>query len=332
MRDGLLLVDKDCGLTSHDVVQRVRRVLRQKKIGHCGTLDPDATGLLLLTLGTATRLTRFLIRAPKVYEGTIRFGISTDTYDAAGQVVAEAPPEAVRALTREAVEEAMRRFEGTIEQQPPPYSAKKVQGVKYYELARRGEEIPADTKEVTVFELSPQGALEDGRIGFRLACSSGTYARGLAHDVGQALGCGAHLASLRRIKIGHFPVEDAVTLPRLEEAVGKAAQAVSPESPDGEEAPEAPETPAMSEAAAGVGRAWIPFDEIPLPFDEVTADPQQENRIAHGQTVLVRELRGDEGDWVKLINRRREFIAVGTVVERIGTAGVGIVQPRVVFR
>jgi tRNA pseudouridine55 synthase len=317
MRDGLLLVDKDCGLTSHDVVQRVRRVLKQKKIGHCGTLDPDATGLLLLTLGTATRLTRFLIRAPKVYEGTIRFGVSTDTYDASGQVVAEAPPEVVQALTREAVEEAMRRFEGTIEQQPPPYSAKKVQGVKYYELARRGEEIPADTKEVTVFEFSPVGALADGRIAFRLACSSGTYARGLAHDLGIALGSGAHLASLRRIKIGTFQVEDAVTIPRLEEAVGAAAESM--------------ETPEQAEGAS-VGQAWIPFDEIPLPFDEVTADPQQENRITHGQTVLVRELRSGEGDWVKLINRRREFIAVGTVVERIGTAGVGIVQPRVVFR
>lgn len=305
MRDGLLLVDKDCGLTSHDVVQRVRRVLKQKKIGHCGTLDPDATGLLLLTLGTATRLTRFLIRAPKVYEGTIRFGITTDTYDAAGQVVAEAPPEAVQRLTQEAVAEAMRRFEGTIEQQPPPYSAKKVQGVKYYELARRGEEIPADTKEVTIFEFAPAGPLTDGRIGFRLACSSGTYARGLAHDLGVALGCGAHLASLRRVKIGTFQVADAVTIPRLETAV---------------------------EAGETVEGAWIPFDEIPLPFDVVTADPQQENRISHGQTVLVRELRSDEGDWVKLINRRREFIAVGTVVERIGTAGVGIVQPRVVFR
>jgi tRNA pseudouridine55 synthase len=301
MRDGLLLVDKDGGFTSHDVVQRVRRVLKQKKIGHCGTLDPDATGLLLLTLGTATRLTRFLIRAPKVYEGTIRFGVTTDTYDASGQVTAEAPPGAVEALTREAVD----RFEGTIEQQPPPYSAKKVQGVKYYELARRGEEIPADTKEVTIFEFAPVGALADGRIGFRLACSSGTYARGLAHDAGVALGCGAHLASLRRVKIGTFQVEDAVTVSRLEEAV---------------------------EAGEMVERAWIPFDEIPLPFDEVTADPQQENRISHGQTVLVRELQSGEGDWVKLLNRRREFIAVGTVVERIGTAGVGIVQPRVVFR
>lgn len=305
MKDGLLLIDKEAGVTSHDVVQKVRRILRQKKIGHCGTLDPDATGLLLLTLGTATRLTRFLIRAPKVYEGEIRLGVTTDTYDASGKVVAEAPAGAVAALTRDAVAEAMRRFEGEIEQKAPPYSAKKVQGVKFYELARRGEEVPAEAKEVTVFEFTPQGDLEDGRIRFRLACSSGTYARGLAHDLGEALGVGGHLSALRRTRIGNFPVESAATLARLEEAV---------------------------DAGQEPREAWIQFDQIPLPFGEVTADPQQEQRISHGQTVLVRELPGEEGDWVKLVNRRREFIAVGTVVERIGTAGVGIVQPRVVFR
>src|SRR5947199_7382914 len=306
MKDGLLLVEKDPGFTSHDVVQRVRRILRQKRIGHCGTLDPDATGLLLLTLGTATRLTRFLIRAPKVYEGTIRFGVATDTYDASGRVVSEASPEAVAALTREQVAAAMHGFEGEIQQQPPPYSAKKVQGVKYYELARRGEEVPSETKDVTVYEFSPVGGVdEEGRLRFRLACSSGTYARGLAHDLGAALGVGAHLAELRRTRIGGFSTEDAVRLGRLDELV---------------------------QAGEGLGPAWIPFDQIPLPFAEVTADSQQEHRIAHGQTVLVRELAGEEGDWVKLINRRREFIAVGTVIERIGSAGVGIVQPRVVFR
>jgi len=305
MKDGLLLVDKEAGFTSHDVVQKVRRILKQKKIGHCGTLDPDATGLLLLTLGTATRLTRFLIRAPKVYEGTIRLGVATDTYDASGQVTATAPAEAVAALTCEQVAAAMKGFEGDIEQKPPPFSAKKINGVKYYELARRGEEVPEEAKEVTVFELAPLSDLEDGRIRFRLACSSGTYARGLAHDLGAALGVGGHLAELRRTRIGSFAVESAATLARLEEAV------------------------AAGQPPAG---AWIPFDQIPLPFGEVTADPQQENRISHGQTVLVRELAGEEGDWVKLVNRRREFIAIGTVVERIGTAGVGIVQPRVVFR
>jgi tRNA pseudouridine55 synthase len=305
MKDGLLLLDKEPGFTSHDAVQKTRRVLRQKKIGHCGTLDPDATGLLLLTLGTATRLTRFLIRAPKVYEGVIRFGAATDTYDSSGRVTAEAPAEAVAALDAAAVAEAMGGFQGEIQQQPPPYSAKKIQGVKYYELARRGEEVPSEPKEVTVYEFVPLGEIEDGRLRFRLACSSGTYARGLAHDLGAALGVGGHLAELRRTRIGGFRVDDALPFSRLEEKV---------------------------QADEALGAAWIPFDQIPLPFGEVTADPQQENRISHGQTVLVRELAGEEGDWVKLVNRRREFIAVGTVIERIGSAGVGIVQPKVVFR
>lgn len=305
MQDGLLLLDKSPGSTSHDAVQRVRRILKQKKIGHCGTLDPDATGLLLLTLGTATRLTRFLIRAPKVYQGTIRLGVATDTYDASGKVTSEAPPERVAALGEAELAPAMAAFEGTIEQQPPAYSAKKVQGVKYYELARRGEEVPQEPKEVTVYEFRALGAPQDGSFRFHLSCSSGTYARGLAHDLGAALGVGAHLSELRRIQIGSFRVENAVTLEGLEGALAAGHELAS---------------------------AWIPFDSIPLPFGEVTADPQQETRIAHGQTVLVRELQGEEGDWVKMINRRREFIAVGTVVERIGTAGVGIVQPRVVFR
>jgi len=239
-------------------------------------------------------------------------GTATDTYDVSGRVVSEASPEAMAALTQEAVTAAMHAFEEEIEQKPPPYSAKKVNGVKYYELTRRNEEVPDEPKEVTVYELAPIGEFgglpgdpNDGSIGFRLACSSGTYARGLAHDLGAALGVGGHLAALRRTKIGSFSVDAAVTLAGLEAAV------TAGESP---------------------GQAWIPFDQIPLPFGEVTADPQQETRISHGQTVLVRELAGEEGDWVKLINRRREMIAVGTVVERIGTAGVGIVQPRVVFR
>lgn len=305
MKDGLLLIDKEPGLTSHDVVQRVRRLLGQKKIGHCGTLDPDATGLLLLTLGTATRLTRFLIRAPKVYCGVIQFGVATDTYDASGRVLAEAPVAAVERLTRDEAAQAMAGFVGAIEQQAPPYSAKKVHGVKFYELARRGEEVPAEAKEVNVYEFEPTSELAAGRLAFRLACSSGTYARALANDLGARLGVGAHLVELRRTRIGSFQVEAALKLAALAAAV---------------------------EAGESPGAAWLPFDDIPLPFDEVTTDSQQELRISHGQTVLVRELAGGEGDWVKLVNRRRQFIAIGTVVEKIGGAGVGIVQPKVVFR
>lgn len=347
MRDGLLLVDKEPGLTSHDVVQRVRRLFRQKKIGHCGTLDPDATGLLLLTLGTATRLTRFLIRAPKVYCGVLCFGVSTDTYDASGKVLAEASAEALARLTHDEVVRAMRGFVGAIEQKAPAYSAKKVNGVKFYELARRGEEVPSEPKEVTIYELEATSELAGGRLAFRLGCSSGTYARALAHDLGAVLGVGAHLAELRRLQIGSFHVREAKKL-------GDLAAVLAPPAPPGPPAADVPAAEAVAAAApaapgaaidplaAGggaelqlrqvLGSAWLPFDEIPLPFDEVTTDPQQEQRISHGQTVLVRELTGGEGDWVKLVNRRRQFIAIGTVVEKIGGGGVGIVQPKVVFR
>ena len=308
-KNGLLLIDKQPGGTSHDVVQEVRRLFGQKKVGHCGTLDPDATGLLVLTLGQATRLTRFLIRAPKVYQGTIRFGVSTDTYDAAGTVTEERP---VGDLTRERVEAAMSELIGTVEQLVPPYSAKKVKGVKHYELARRGEEVPRETKTVKIYELEATGNLDDGRLPFRLACSSGTYARTVAHDLGQAVGTGGHLELLRRLQVGSFKVEDSIAVEELRRRVETGGG-----DPD-------PTTLA--------GSAWIPFDDIPLPFGEVVTDAQQERRIDHGQTVLLRELPGEEGDWVKLVNPRHRFIAVGTVVERIGTGGAGIVQPRVVFK
>ena len=300
-RDGLLLVDKQSGGTSHDVVQTVRRTLRQKKIGHCGTLDPDATGLLLLTLGRATRLTRFLIRAPKVYEGVMRFGAATDTYDASGRVTFEG---ATDALTLDAIRDAMRGLEGTYEQAPPPFSAKKHQGVRSYELARRGEEVPESAKLVTVYEFTPQGELAGQELRFVLSCASGTYARTLAHETGQRVGCGAHLSALRRLRVGPFRVEDAVRIDQLESRF----------------------------AGDEPGPCWVPFDAIPLPFPEVTADVQQENRIANGQSVLVREFAAAEGDWIKLVNQRRQFIAVGTVTERIGDRGVGVVQPKVVFK
>lgn len=323
-KNGLLLIDKQPGGTSHDVVQEVRRLFRQKKVGHCGTLDPDATGLLVLTLGQATRLTRFLIRAPKVYQGTIRFGITTDTYDAAGTVTEKRP---VGDLSRERVQAAMTELVGTIEQIVPPYSAKKVKGVKHYELARRGEEVPRETKTVKIYELEATGELENGRLPFRLACSSGTYARTVAHDLGDAVGTGGHLELLRRLQVGSFKVEDAIPLEELRDRLAKARQGASLDEGSTDE-------PSVSEPdpTAVAGSAWIPFDDIPLPFGEVVTDAQQEQRIDHGQTVLLRELPGEEGDWVKLVNPRRRFIAVGTVVERIGTGGAGIVQPRVVFK
>lgn len=306
LRDGLLLVDKHDGCTSHDIVAMTRRILRQRKIGHCGTLDPAATGLLLLTLGRATRLTRFLIRAPKSYEGTVRLGMATDTYDVTGEA-ASASEGSLEGVTAEAIDAAMDELNGTYLQAPPPYSAKKVGGKKFYELARQGEEVPDVKKEVTVYDFSRLGAwTPDEDLRFHLSCTSGTYARSLAHEVGQKLGCGGALSSLRRTQIGGFSLEDAVDLETLRE---------------------------RREAGEDAGSAFIPFDEIPLPFGEVTTDAQQEKRIQNGQTVLVRGLEGQEGDWIKVLNARRRFVAVATVAEKIGAGGgVGVIQPKVVFR
>jgi tRNA pseudouridine55 synthase len=302
MKNGLLLIDKKPGCTSHDVVQAVRRIVRQKKIGHCGTLDPGATGLLVLTLGKATRLTRFLINAPKVYGGTIRFGVATDTYDAEGVVTGT---NSLDGLTHEAVEAVMSRMTGESDQAAPPYSAKKVRGVKYYELARRGQPVPEAKKRIMVYEFSPAGRLEDDKIEFTLSCSSGTYVRSLAHELGAELGPGAHLQSLKRLKVGPFDLSDAIALDSLEQRLEQDEE---------------------------VGPAWVSFDSIPLPFSQVDADAQQERRLVNGQTVLIRRTDCEEGDWVKIVNQRQQLIAVGSVIERIGQGGVGVVQPRIVFR
>lgn len=311
-RHGLLLVDKHEGCTSHDIVSQARRILRQKKVGHCGTLDPAATGLLLLTVGHATRLTRFLIRAPKLYEGAARLGVTTDTYDLQGQILEEKP---VDDVTEEQIHSAMEEFLGTHLHTPPIYSAKKVRGEKLYEIARRGEEVEIEPKEVTIYEFNATEPWSPGEdLRFVLGCSSGTYARSIVHELGRKLGCGATLAALRRTKIGGFLLDDAETITQLKERMDAELEAdVPPQEAD-------------------LGDAWIPFDSIPLPFGEVVTDAKQEKRIRHGQTVLVRDLGGREGDWVKVINQHREFIAVGSVVEQIGTGKVGVIQPKVVFQ
>ncbi|MEO8277725.1 MAG: tRNA pseudouridine(55) synthase TruB [Thermoanaerobaculia bacterium] len=307
--DGLLLVDKESGCTSHDVVQMVRRIFRQKRVGHCGTLDPDATGLLLLTLGQATRLTRFLIQARKIYEGSITFGLETDTYDASGRTIAERP---VDGLSAPAIDAAMRAFSGTFEQRLPAYSAHKIQGVKLYEMARRGDEIPVANKVVTVDEFVRLTELTGGerpRIDFRLTCSSGTYARSLAHEVGAAVGTGGHLSALRRTRIGKpglwFDIAQAIPLAEADR---------------------------RHSAGSGLGDAWIPLAQIPLPFATAILDASQERRAVNGQTVILPALGGATGDWVRMVDRVGDLIAVGSIVEALGSSGTGVLQPRIVFK
>ena len=209
--NGVLIIDKPAGLTSHDAVSRVRRILGERSIGHLGTLDPMATGVLPLVVGNFTRLAQFYLRSEKVYEGTIRFGFSTDTYDAEGDPTST--PENV-SLKKESVEAAAAKFRGLIQQVPPPFSAKKIKGVPAYKLARKKKEVVLQPVHVEIkeFEIA---SVDGDRVSFRARVASGTYMRSVAHDMGQLLGCGAHLELLRRTAASEFTLQDAHSLDQL---------------------------------------------------------------------------------------------------------------------
>lgn len=220
--NGVVIIDKPAGLTSHDVVNRVRRILGQRSVGHLGTLDPSATGVLPIVVGNLTRLAQFYVHSEKMYEGVIRFGFATDTYDADGEPTTPVRDvhirlEELRALAAE--------FQGVIEQMPPPFSAKKIAGVPAYKLARKKQEVelkpvPVEIKEFEILDAAGDHAM------FRARVASGTYIRSVAHDMGRKLGCGAHLASLRRTAVAEFAVEEAHTL----EALARAMQQGTVES------------------------------------------------------------------------------------------------------
>ena len=206
--DGAILVDKPAGPTSHDVVDAIRRKFGIKKVGHCGTLDPNATGLLIIVLGRGTKLSERLMGDDKVYEGTIKFGESTDSYDADGELTGSMP---VMPMTLEQLNEEAATFIGDIMQVPPMVSAIKKGGVPLYKLARKGIEVEREPRLIHVYNFRFTEYTEPlGK--FRVACTKGTYVRSLAHDLGHKLGCGAHLATLRRSASGKFDVADALPL------------------------------------------------------------------------------------------------------------------------
>jgi len=206
--DGALLIDKPAGPTSHDVVDKIRRKFGIKKVGHCGTLDPNATGLLIIVLGRGTKLSERLMSDDKVYEGTIKFGETTGSYDCDGEILEtkHVPP-----LTLDQLNEAAAPFIGDIKQTPPMVSAIKKAGVPLYKLARKGIEVEREPRLVHVYNFRFTEYNEPNAF-FRLACSKGTYVRSVAHELGQKLGCGAHLATLRRAVSGKFDVADALAL------------------------------------------------------------------------------------------------------------------------
>jgi tRNA pseudouridine55 synthase len=211
--NGVFVIDKPAGMTSHDVVQAIRKRF-STKAGHLGTLDPMATGVLPVCVGKATRMGQFLSSSPKVYQGEMRFGFATDTYDREGSPITE--PQMVTSSPAN-IEEVLRSFTGSLDQVPPPFSAKKIGGVASHKLARRGKPIdmaPARI-EVHVFELVDW---KPPLMAFRLVCSPGTYVRSLAHDLGGRLGCGGHLESLRRMQSGEFRIESAVPIEKLQKS------------------------------------------------------------------------------------------------------------------
>ena len=212
--NGVLIIDKPGGLTSHDVVNRVRRILHERSVGHLGTLDPLATGVLPLVIGNLTRLAQFYTASEKSYVGVIRFGFATDTYDAEGEPAA--PAQSVT-LNFDQVVTLAAGFRGVIEQMPPPFSAKKIHGVPAYKLARKHKEVILRPVQVEIKEFEILG-VEGDRARFRAHVASGTYMRSVAHEMGQKLGCGAHLESLRRTSVAEFSIADAHMLEELEAA------------------------------------------------------------------------------------------------------------------
>jgi tRNA pseudouridine55 synthase len=288
--DGFLIIDKPAGMTSHDVVAKVRHILHERRIGHTGTLDPFATGVLLLMVGRATRLAQFLNTDDKEYLAVIRLGYSTDTGDRTGTPLPSSSTKA--AWSEEDIESAMAELRGHIDQVPPMYSAKKIQGKKLYELARRGEEIERRPVRVCIHEFEavrPSGKLmkdnADGTFDFevRVVCSSGTYVRTLAEDFGKLLYVGAHLAELRRTRVGSFPIERAITLDELrsrfaEEAIGTVL--ISP----------------------GAALSHLPF--VHLNDDDV-------RKTRHGMEVEVAESDWSDKADVAMVDTNQVLIAIG---------------------
>lgn len=278
--NAVLIIDKPAGLTSHDVVNRVRRILQEKSVGHLGTLDPLATGVLPLVIGNLTRLAQFYTSSDKTYEGTIRFGFATDTYDSEGEPTSLAQPVT---LSLEQVRELTSRFRGVVEQIPPPFSAKKIQGVPAYKLARRHAEVVLKPVQVEIkeFEIS---RLENDRATFRARVASGTYMRSVAHDMGKLMGCGAHLESLRRTAVGEFGLADAHILEEVDRDF-KAGQAEG---------------------------LFIHPRRILPQFPCVTATEDMAALIRAGRPVNLPEL--SQAKLVKVFTGQRELIAIATRV------------------
>jgi tRNA pseudouridine55 synthase len=278
--NGVIVIDKPAAWTSHDVVAKMRNILGERSIGHLGTLDPMATGVLPLVIGKMTRLCQFYEDSEKAYDGSIRFGFVTDTYDAEGEQVGTAQEVKV---TLEEVVAAATKFVGKLQQVPPQFSAKKIKGVPAYKLARRKQEVELKAVEVEVKEFAVLG-LERDWAEFRCRVASGTYVRCMAHEMGQNLGCAAHLASLRRTAVAEFLLEDAHTLEQIAEAV----------------------------ALGRIDDVMVHPRRVLPGIPSVTADDDTAGKIRHGRSVNLADF--SRSKWVKVFVGQSELICLASRV------------------
>jgi len=281
--DGVIVIDKPAGWTSHDVVGKVRRIARTKRVGHLGTLDPIATGVLPLVIERATRLAQFYVKSDKIYEGRVQFGWSTSSYDRAGEPTSEKVDVQLSAGQLETAMEALR---GEIDQRPPAVSAKKVDGRRSYELARKNIAVELPLVRVHIYELSLL-EFNGSEARLRVHCSGGTYMRSIAHDLGKALGCGAHLTELRRLASGEFEIEQARTIPQLE-ALAAEDRLVD---------------------------AFVPTDKLLPAFPSVFVDEVTAAHVRHGRNFPASPFRmGGPSKYVKAVERAGGLVAIGEAV------------------
>jgi tRNA pseudouridine55 synthase len=299
--NGVLIIDKPEGFTSHDVVGRVRRILKTRSVGHTGTLDPFATGVLVVLIGKATRLAQFLDKAEKEYLATIQFGFSTDTGDRTGLRRGDAETRRRGDFSSEEVENALSKFRGETQQTPPMYSAKKIAGKKLYEFARKGIEIERQPVKINISKLevdnNEQRTTNNEQITIRVACSAGTYIRVLAEDIGKELGTGAHLAELRRTRAGSFDLRRAVTLEELENLAIENR----------------------------IGQVLISPNDALGHFPFVVLDELGIARTLNGMKTPIFSNFND-AEFVRLCDERENLVAIGVFDER-----EQVIQPRIVF-
>jgi tRNA pseudouridine55 synthase len=278
--DGVIIVDKPRDWTSHDVVNKMRRFAGTRKVGHLGTLDPSATGVLPLVIGRATRLAQFYTRNDKIYEGVIHFGNSTDSYDADGEPTS---PEVAVTLDRTGVEAALDHSRGEFDQMPPSVSAKKIGGRAAYELVRKGQPVDLKAVRIHVSKLEIL-SMEGCEAAVRVHCSAGTYLRSIAHDAGQALGCGAYLKNLRRIASGDFRIDSARTLEQL----------------------------ATLSEEGRIAEALVPASQLLPEFPAEMVDAITAGQIRNGRDFRVSPFRPNTGSrFVKALNSEGDLIAIG---------------------